>query len=182
MSRETVVAGRYAKALYEIAEQDQRTVEVEQELQALVQTLHEDHEIEQFILSPNISSAAKWDVIRSGLEGKLSETVISLAKLLIDRGRIAILPELLYSYTKIAGEKLGRVDALVTSVYPLSEQEQATFAAEFGQLIHKKVRIQNNVDKNLLGGIKVRIGDTLYDGSLSGKLERLEKSFRRQAL
>lgn len=182
MSRETVVAGRYAKALYEIAEQDQRTLEVEQELQALVQALHEDHEIERFILSPNISSEIKWDVIRSGLEGKLSDTVISLAKLLIDRGRIEILPELLYSYAKISGEKLGRVDALVTSVYPLSEQEQATVASEFGQLVHKKVRIQNIVDKSLLGGIKVKIGDTLYDGSLSGKLERLEKSFQRQAL
>lgn len=49
-------------------------------------------------------------------------------------------------------------------------------------MIGKKLRIQNVVDKNLLGGVKVRIGDTLYDGSLSGKLERLEKSFRRQAL
>lgn len=131
MSRETVVAGRYAKALYEIAEQDQRTLEVEQELQALVQTLHEDHEIEQFILSPKISSEVKWDAIRNGLEGKMSETVISLAKLLIDRGRVEILPELLYSYIKIAGEKLGRVDAVVTSVYPLSDQEQAAVASEF---------------------------------------------------
>lgn len=182
MSRETVVAGRYAKALYEIAEQDRRTLEVEQELQALVQILHEDQEVEQFILSPNISSDVKWNVIRGGLEGKLSEAVISLAKMLIDRGRIEILPELLYSYTKITGEKLGLVDALVTSVYPLSEQEQATVASEFGQLVNKKIRIQNVVDKSLLGGIKVRIGDTLYDGSLSGKLERLEKSFRRQAL
>ncbi|MBU5670911.1 F0F1 ATP synthase subunit delta [Paenibacillus brevis] len=182
MSRETVVAGRYAKALYEIADQDQRTLEMEQELQALVHILHEDLEIEQFILSPKISSKVKWDVIRSGLEGRLSQTVISLAKLLIDRGRIEILPELLFSYTKIAGEKLGQVNALVTSVYPLSEQEQATVASEFGQLVNKKVRIQNIVDKSLLGGIKVRIGDTLYDGSLSGKLERLEKSFRRQAL
>ncbi|GIP51558.1 MULTISPECIES: F0F1 ATP synthase subunit delta [Paenibacillus] len=182
MSREVVVASRYAKALYEIAGQEGRTLEVEQELKALVEALHNDPEIRQFIQSPNISSDTKWEAIQNGLEGKLSKPVISLVKLLVDRGRTVILPELLNSYTKITGDALGLADALVYSTYPLSEEEKQTVAAEFGALVGKKIRILNEVDKELLGGIKVKLGDTLYDGSLSGKLERLEKSFRRQAL
>ncbi|MEF2968182.1 F0F1 ATP synthase subunit delta [Paenibacillus sp. M1] len=182
MSRETVVASRYARALYEISGQEGRTLEVEQELKALIEVLHNETDIQQFILSPKISTSKKWEVIRSGLEGKLSQPVVSLVKMLIDRGRIEILPELLTSYTKITGEALGLADALVYSTYPLSDGEKQELAAEFGVLVGKKIRIINEVDKELLGGIKVRIGDTLYDGSLSGKLERLEKSFRRQAL
>ncbi|MNL87189.1 ATP synthase subunit delta [compost metagenome] len=50
-------------------------------------------------------------------------------------------------------------------------------AQEFSQLTNRKIRVTNLVDKSLLGGLKVVIGDTLYDGSLSGKLARLEKSF-----
>ncbi|MNJ42267.1 ATP synthase subunit delta [compost metagenome] len=64
----------------------------------------------------------------------------------------------------------------------MNEEEKAAIADEFGTLINKKIRVLNEIDKDLLGGMKVRIGDTLYDGSLAGKLERLEKSFRRQAL
>ncbi|MNJ80760.1 ATP synthase subunit delta [compost metagenome] len=68
------------------------------------------------------------------------------------------------------------------TTYPLNEQEKENIAAEFGALVNKKVRVINEIDSELLGGMKVRIGDTLYDGSLAGKLSRLEKSFRRQAL
>lgn len=182
MSRETVVAGRYAKALFEIAGQEGRTLELEQELKTLVEVLHNDQEVQKFILSPNISSEAKWNAIREGLEGKLSQPVVSLVKLLIERERIVILPEILSGYTKVTGDALGLADAVVYSTYPLSEDEKQTVAAEFGALVGKKIRVLNEVDKELLGGIKVRIGDTLYDGSLAGKLERLEKSFRRQAL
>ncbi len=67
------------------------------------------------------------------------------------------------------------------STYPLSEQEKGTVAAQFGALANKKIRVTNVIDKSLLGGVKVIIGDKLYDGSLAGKLERLEKSFNRLA-
>ncbi|RUT33311.1 F0F1 ATP synthase subunit delta [Paenibacillus zeisoli] len=179
MSRETVVAKRYAKALYEAAAQDGRTLEVEQELTAAVQALTADKEIVNFIESPNISEDAKWQVLESSLQGKLSQSVISFLKLLIERGRADILPEALASYTKISSDALGLANATVYTTYSLNEQEQLKVAQEFGEIVHKKIRVQNVVDKSLLGGMKVVIGDTLYDGSLAGKLERLEKSFRR---
>ncbi|MBP2001818.1 F-type H+-transporting ATPase subunit delta [Paenibacillus shirakamiensis] len=179
MSRETVVAKRYAKALYEAAAQDGRTLEVEQELTAVVEALTSDKDIVAFITSPNISEEAKWQIIDTSLKGKLSESVISLIKLLIERGRADILPELRDSYIKITSEALGFANADVYTTYPLDEQEQQNVAKEFGELVHKKIRVHNIVDTKLLGGMKVVIGDTLYDGSLAGKLERLEKSFRR---
>ncbi|MNN90855.1 ATP synthase subunit delta [compost metagenome] len=61
---------------------------------------------------------------------------------------------------------------------PLSEQETASIQARFGAVTGKTIQVTNIVDQSLLGGIKVRIGDTLYDGSLSGKLKRLEKTLQ----
>lgn len=182
MSREAVVASRYAKAMYEIAAQEGRTLEVEDELRTLVIVLNDDKEVSQFIDSPKISEADKWKVLAAGLEDKVSAPVVSLAKLLVERGRIEILPELLNSYIRITGDALGLANATVYTTYPLNEQEKENIAAEFGALVNKKVRVINEIDSELLGGMKVRIGDTLYDGSLAGKLSRLEKSFRRQAL
>lgn len=182
MSREAVVAGRYAKALYEIAAQEGRTLEVEQEIRALVHAFHDDKDIQKFISSPNISEAAKWEALEAALEGKLSKPVVSLVKLLVERGRTGILPELLNRYIKITGDAFGLATAIVYTTYPLNEEEKSAIADEFGAMVNKKIRVLNEIDKDLLGGMKVRIGDTLYDGSLAGKLERLEKSFRRQAL
>ncbi|MGN8771458.1 F0F1 ATP synthase subunit delta [Paenibacillus barengoltzii] len=182
MSREAVVANRYAKALFEIARQSERALELEAELKALVDALHHDPSIQLFIESPKISDTAKWDAIQKGLEGKVSQPIVSLVQLLIERGRITILPQISSSYTKLVGDSLGLSDALVYSTYPLSEAEKQQVADEFGALVNREIRVINEVDKELLGGIKVKIGDTLYDGSLAGKLNRLEKSFRRQAL
>lgn len=182
MSRESVAAKRYAKALYEIAAQEGRTLEIENELKALTGTFQGDEEVQRFISSPKISEETKWEIISKALDGKLSKPVVSLTKLLVERGRIGLLPELLEGYIRISGESLGIANATVYSTYPLNEQEIEHVAAEFGTLVNKKIRIENYVDQSLLGGLKVRIGDTLYDGSLAGKLERLEKSFQRQAL
>lgn len=182
MSREAVVAGRYAKAMYEIAAEEGRTLEIEDELRSLAIVLNDDKLVKQFIDSPNISESEKWKVLAAGLEEKLSKPVISLAKLIIERGRVEILPELLNSYIKISSDALGLANATVYTTYPLNEQEKDNVATEFGSLLNKKIRVINEIDSELLGGMKVRIGDTLYDGSLAGKLKRLEKSFRRQAL
>ena len=181
MSRETVAAKRYAKALYEIAAAESRTLEVEEELKALAAAFQAG-DIEPFLASPKITESAKWEAISNAIEGKLSKPVVSTVKLLVERGRIGLLPELVDAYVSISSEALGLANALVTTTYPLSEEEKQQVAAEFGALLNKKIRVENVIDKSLLGGMKVRIGDTLYDGSLAGKLERLEKSFRRQAL
>ena len=177
MSRDTVVAKRYAKALFEVASQQQRTLEVEQELKAVVEAIQSQEDIGLFIATPNVSDTDKLNVLRTALQDKLSQPVMNTVELLVERRRTNILPDLLESYVKYQGESLGLSDAVVYSTYSLSDQEKEAVAAEFGQLAHKKIRITNVIDKDLLGGLKVVIGDKLYDGSLSGKLARLEKSF-----
>ncbi|CAH1209732.1 MULTISPECIES: F0F1 ATP synthase subunit delta [Paenibacillus] len=177
MSRDTVVAKRYAKALYSAAVEKGITLEVEEQLKMVVEVLHLDLEVRRFILAPRISQSDKLNVLRTALQGKVSPTVMNTVELLVERGRTDIFADLLETYIKIEGDALGIGDATVYSTYALSQEEQDSVAAEFSQLTNRKIRVTNLIDKSLLGGLKVVIGDTLYDGSLSGKLARLEKSF-----
>ncbi|WP_042195479.1 F0F1 ATP synthase subunit delta [Paenibacillus camerounensis] len=177
MSGSAVVAKRYAKALYSAAVEKGNTLEVEEQLKTLVTVLHSDEEVKRFILAPRISQSDKLKVLRTALQDKLSETVINTVELLVERGRTDMFADLLEAYIKIEGEALGIGDATVYSTYALSQEEQNQVAQEFSELTNRKIRVTNLVDPSLLGGLKVVIGDTLYDGSLSGKLERLEKSF-----
>ncbi|UPK43513.1 MULTISPECIES: F0F1 ATP synthase subunit delta [Paenibacillus] len=180
MSRDTIVAKRYAKALFEVALGQKQVLEVEQELRTVVTAITGDAEIGKFIESPNISEEAKQNVLRTSLDGKVSEPVLKTVLLLIERGRVELLEALLNDYVKIEGESLGIADARVYSTYALNDEEQEAVAREFGGRVNKKIRIENIVDPTLLGGLKVAIGDTIYDGSLAGKLERLEQSFNRR--
>ncbi|SEB17694.1 F0F1 ATP synthase subunit delta [Paenibacillus sp. 276b] len=180
MSRDTIVAKRYAKALFEVALGQQKVLEVELELRTVVIAITGDAEIGKFIESPNISEEAKQNVLRTSLDGKVSEPVLKTVLLLIERGRVELLEALLNDYVKIEGESLGIADARVYSTYALNDEEQGAVAREFGGRVNKKIRIENIVDPTLLGGLKVAIGDTIYDGSLAGKLERLEQSFNRR--
>ncbi|QLG38159.1 MULTISPECIES: F0F1 ATP synthase subunit delta [unclassified Paenibacillus] len=180
MSRDTIVAKRYAKALFEVALGQNQVLEVEQELRTVVIAITGDAEIGKFIESPNISEEAKQNVLRTSLDGKVSEPVLKTVLLLIERGRVELLEDLLNDYVKIEGESLGIADARVYSTYALNDEEQEAVAREFGGRVNKKIRIENIVDPTLLGGLKVAIGDTIYDGSLAGKLERLEQSFNRR--
>lgn len=176
MSQETVVAKRYAKALFELALEQQLVQETEQQLKSVVEAIEASHELELLLTTPNIDMAGKLDVLNTTFEGHISNNVMELMKLLVERGRISILSDVLSSYIRIAGQALGTVDAEVTSAYPLSEAEQQAIAETFGQQMNKKIRIRNIVDKSIIGGIQVRIGDRLYDGSLSSKLVRMERT------
>lgn len=180
MSQETVAAKRYARALFEVAAQQQKGLEVEQELRAVVTAIEGDADIQKFISTPNVPQSVKTEVLGRALKGNVSEPVMNTISLLLEKGRTELFAELLNSYVKIQGASMGMADAVVYSTYPLSEGEKEQVAAEFGQLEQQKIRVTNVVDESLLGGLKVVIGDKLYDGSLSGKLERLEQSFNRR--
>jgi F-type H+-transporting ATPase subunit delta len=175
MSRGSVVAKRYAKAMFELAQEQGKTAETESQLQALVEAVSNDAEIRAFLAAPGISTDEKMKVLQSAFEGKASDIVLNTLRLWIERGRHGEIDALLDAYRQVAGRALGRADALVTSAQPLSEETKQQLAAQFGKLIGKSVRIENVVDASLIGGLTVRIGDTLYDGSLRGKLDRLSK-------
>lgn len=176
MSKDVVVAKKYAKALFEVAQQNNTVSQVEADLKVVVEAIANDADVTRFLNAPNIDISVKADVIHKATDGKVSEAVINLLGVLLKNNRQDVLGPVFVEYVKTAGEALGQADATVTSAYALSAPEIELVADHFGKIVNKKIRVQNVVDKSILGGVKVRIGDRLYDGSLSGKLARLEKS------
>jgi F-type H+-transporting ATPase subunit delta len=178
MSRGTVVARRYAKALFELAQEQGLVTETENQLQAIVESSEKEADIRAFLSAPGITTENKVKALQAAFGGKSSALVLNTISILIERGRQGDFASLLEAYRQVSGNVLGRADALVTSAKPLGEDEQNHLAAKFGTLIGKTVRVENIVDPALLGGLTVRIGDTLYDGSLRGKLDRLSKQLQ----
>lgn len=182
MSRGSVVAKRYAKALFDVAQQQNIVQDVEQQLRGLSGALEQDAEILKFLGYPNIDTARKLAVLKDALAGKISDAVLNTVELLVTRGRQEDIPGVYEAFTKIAGEATGQANATVYTAMQLSDSELEKVVAQFSKIVGKSIRAEQVVEPSLLGGVQVRIGDRLYDGSLSGKLARLEKTLKSQAL
>lgn len=182
MSRDVVVAKRYAQALFELAAASKVVEQVEQQLKLVVDALAEDEQLNKFLQLPNVQSQNKIELLKGAFGEQLSELVYNTLQLMIERNRQGLIVHLYDSYVKISGDALGQAKAIVYAAKRLSDQELAGVAAQFQQITGKKIVAEQVEKPELLGGVQVRIGDRFYDGSLSGKLERLQKTLNSKAL
>jgi F-type H+-transporting ATPase subunit delta len=178
MSRDTIVAKRYAKALFELVKGTNQIAQVEEELKQVVDIIRQNSDFEKVLTHPNIDTSKKLELLNNVFSGKILDSVLNTISLLVERRREDLLSSLLEDYVRIANEALGQAEAIVTTPLALTETESKEIAERFTKISGKKIQVSSVVDPNLLGGLTVRIGDRLYDGSLSGKLERLEKSLQ----
>jgi F-type H+-transporting ATPase subunit delta len=180
---DTVVAKRYAKALFQVAQEKGIVSQVEEDLRTVVQVIRDNGEFAQLLSHPNVDTSVKLTMLENVFKGKVQDAVLRITQLLIERRRESLLSVVLIDYVRIVADVLDQATALVTTPVALTSEASAQIAEQFGKLTGKKIRVENAIDASLLGGLTVRIGDRLYDGSLSSKLNRLQKSLNQaQAL
>jgi len=179
MSGAAVAAKRYAKALLAVAQEKGTVDQIQSELRAVAAAIRGDSGVQAFLNHPNIGADAKASAMKAAVGDKISVDLLNLLQLLIERGRGGSISEVSAAYDALADEVLGRARAEVVSAHPLTQEQLDAIARKFSALSGKQVSVEASVDSSLLGGIRVRIGDTLYDGSLAVKLNELERSFNK---
>lgn len=172
------VAKRYARALFEVAQELKSIELIEDELKSIVSVLEGNKDFEVILSHPKITANEKQEIMDKLFEGKWSVQTRNFIHLLIERRRESELPEIAKAYTVLANEARGYADATVTTAKPLTQEELNSIAAQFGHVLKKTLRVQSVVDPAILGGVVVRIGDRLYDGSIAGKLARFEQNMK----
>jgi F-type H+-transporting ATPase subunit delta len=165
------VAKRYARALFEVAKERGMIDKIEAELNDIVSAINGNAELNKIMLHPHISAEAKKELAKELFHAHITAETQNFLDILIENGRESDLTGIASAYVKLANEERGIADAIVTTAKPLSEAEQAELAEKFGKLINKQLRIQTVIDPSILGGVVVKIGDRLYDGSIKSKLE-----------
>ncbi|MED3561691.1 F0F1 ATP synthase subunit delta [Bacillus sp. MUM 116] len=171
----SIVAKRYASALFQIAKEQQILSQVEEDLRVVKEVLQTNKDVKAVLGSLKISKENKKAILRDAF-ASINVYVVNTLMILLDRHRENEVVEVVNEFIELAYEASGVAEAEVYSVRPLSDAEReaisATFAAKVGK---KSLRIENIVDSELLGGVKLRIGNRIYDGSLRGKLDRLQR-------
>jgi F-type H+-transporting ATPase subunit delta len=147
------------------------------ELRVILSLLNESSDLRRVWENPAVAAEQKrrlLDVI-AGRDGILMQ-VRNLVAVLIDHRRIHFLEPIVAQLEKELDARLGFAEAEITSARPLGDAEKREFEAQVGKLTGKKVRARYGQDTSLLGGAVVRLGSTIYDGSVKGQLERLKEA------
>lgn len=172
---QSAAAKRYALALFQLAQEQNLLDQVEEELRAVKEVVIRNPNLKALLNSPKVSKEKKKEILTEAF-GSANKYVLNTIMLLVDRHREGEIPGMVDSFISLANDARGIAEAKVYSIRPLTEAESQALSASFAAKVGKNsLRIDNIVDSNLLGGIKVRIGNRIFDGSLRGKLERLER-------
>lgn len=173
-ARPSTAARRYAEAAFELATRDD-VLDAWAEGLDLAAQVTSDLRIAAFVDSPAAPLRDRLGLLDRTLSGRVPEGVLKLAKLLAERRAVDRLPAILAEYRRLLNGQRGIVEALVVSAAPLSPDETEALRRKVAQITDKTVDLVVRVDDALIGGLTVRIGDTLYDASVRGRLERLRE-------
>jgi F-type H+-transporting ATPase subunit delta len=173
-----VFAARYARALADVVlDAKLNTPEVEQQLEDFAATFAGSKDLKELLLNPSISvqkRVAILDKINSRVG--CGPQVRNFLAVLIRHERLGALGEILEEYRLEMNRRLSISDAEVVTARPLEDRERAELEGQVSVLAgHNKVNATFREDKSLIGGAIVRIGSTIYDGSVRGRLERLKE-------
>jgi F-type H+-transporting ATPase subunit delta len=173
--RPTTAARRYAEAAFQLADRDGALDAWADGLGAAATALS-DETVARFIDNPAVPLADRLGLLDKAIGGRAPDGVLNIAKVLAAKRASDRLPGIASEFRRLLNTRRGIVEALVTSASPLSSDEVAAVQTKVEGMTDRKVQLTTAVDDALIGGLTVRIGDTLYDASVRGRLERLRES------
>ncbi|MEG0381151.1 MAG: F0F1 ATP synthase subunit delta [Kurthia sp.] len=174
MSNSTV-ANRYAQALFELAQEKNILSEVGSDLKELTKVMKETPELLALLSAPKFTIEKKKQIVAEVFAGVTSEVLHTL-QLLIEKNRVNEAANLAEAYTLLAANAQGTAEATVYSTRALTAEESVSISTAFAKRVGKNsLTITNEIDPSLLGGIRIQIGNHIYDSSVVSKLERLKR-------
>jgi F-type H+-transporting ATPase subunit delta len=165
---------RYAQAVFELALQRNDFESWQESLKKIV-ALTAYGDFMAILQSPRLPFNAKKDLLQKQL-GEIHPLALNLALLLVNKGRLGISSDIYREYQHLLDGHRGIERARVTAALPLDEKDRETISSRLGEIIQRKIIIDDQTDPSIIGGFIARIRDTLIDGSIRQRLENLKKS------
>ncbi|NOT68962.1 MAG: F0F1 ATP synthase subunit delta [Methylophilaceae bacterium] len=177
MAETITIARPYAVAAFRLAKESS-TQAVWSNMLAFTASVSADGKMQAYITDPNVTSS---DLLQSFLAicaGRLNAQGESLIKLLVEYGRLSILPEIASAFEVLKAEDGGVLQAEITTASALTDIEAAVLVQKLEAKFSKKIEVNVKVDPELIGGIKILVGDTVIDASVKGQLQQMAYSLK----
>ncbi len=169
-----LVTSNYTLVLFDLALEENHLEEIGQELADIAEILDQNPEYKTFLTSPQIAKEDKIQSIDNIFGDKIQKTTKNFIKVLIGNGRAAYLSEVAKEYKKLLRTHLGIVYVEAVTAVPMDEEQKQRLTANLEQKLNQKVELNNLIDKNIIGGMKIRMGEKSMDASVSSRLKSLQ--------
>lgn len=171
---QTVLAKRYAKALYGLGHQRKMASVYHAQLSEVAKVLSQNETSAQFFSSTAISKSAKKEVLK-GLFGqiKAESDVQAFLMLLVDKTRFSALPEIVKASQELFDADQGTTRGTLFSAQPLSDAAKTEYEKKASKILNKKILLETQIDPSLVGGVRLEVGGWTFDDSLQAHLEKI---------
>lgn len=169
-------ARRYAAAAFDLARDRQAIDRTGKDLQAVRDAVYSDPDTKEFFLSPVVDRKQKERVLADAFSGKVDEIALHLALLLVRKRRESLLAEIVRQYGVLQMRSRGAEPLTITSARLLTAEQLSQVVTRLEKVYGKKFDVEQRVDPNLIGGIRIMMGDRRIDGSVEGRLEQLART------
>ncbi|MBI3188666.1 MAG: F0F1 ATP synthase subunit delta [Gammaproteobacteria bacterium] len=172
MSDLITAARPYARAVFELA-QSESSFAVWSDALGLMSALVTHANMREMLDSPKIGADKKAQLLIDVCDGKLKPAQQNLLRMLAENGRFALLPDISALYEMMRAEAESKIEAKVKSAHPLSDAQQQSIIAALKKKLGRDITLVTEIDATLIGGVVIRAGDLVIDGSAQAKLASL---------
>ncbi len=171
-----IIAKRYALGMVRAIDDDQEYQKIYREIQDFSSLIEKNEKFKNFIFSPSYSSHQKKEILSQILKkSSFSEKSKRFFLMLAEKNRLILLGEIIELIQTYWNERKNIHTFEVTSAYPLTKEQKEKLAKKLEKMVKGKVAIKFQLEPSLLGGIRIKKGDILYDGSIKGNLLKLKE-------
>jgi len=174
-----LVAGTYSEALFDVAVEAGKIEAFMDDLNGIVDSFNDYPEFFELFKTPQISIEEKKEIIENVFSGKINDEVLNFLKIIMDKQRGREIEAITKSYEARVYKHKGIEKATVLSAVPLSDEQMKAIKDKLQALTGKSIEMTGKIDKTILGGVMVRIGDRVIDGSLKSRLDNVREDLAR---
>ena len=169
---------KYAKGLFNASATNNSMSDVRDGLYFIIKLSKSISEFNHLLFTKNTSRSDKKSILSNVLKDEIDSLAIELLLILIENDEVQLLSDIVNKYAHLVNINATELSVSITSNVELSEDKLDSIKTDLSAKLNKQINIKNNVDKSLIGGVQLRIGNTIIDNSLSNKLMKLKNNLK----
>jgi len=177
MAENLTIARPYAEAVFSSADSAGKLQAWSQALRRLAMIVS-DADVRDAIGNPKVTPEQLYGLVAAGAGNALSADAQNFVRLLVENDRLHVLPEISALFESLKNEREGVVEATIESAFPLDDAELAQLVVDLERRYKRKVRAHVEVDRALIGGALIKVGDEVIDGTVRGRLDQMASALR----
>ena len=171
----------YAKALLAVGEKSGSTEALIVELKEVSETVKSLPKLSDALAAPQVSVDEKVTLVHKAFTGKTTPAMLNFLQVIVRKGRFDCLPAVAVAAKQMYDQQSGKIQATLVTAEEVDDSTQADIAKKLSEKLGKEVELERTVDPSIIGGVVVRIGDTVYDSSIAGQLEQVRTKALKKA-